>query len=271
LPGKWSGKPTPYKADETLKASAERWASHAQKRIDERALLGETSPLTVRDYAKQWLDDPARQALASYPDMKGHLHNHVLPILGDKRLSDVRSRDFRDLIRKLKAKMNDGAISPKTVHNIYGTIRTMFNDAKGDELIAVVPEVDTGELPEKVDKDPEWRELATYERAEVRLMITSTKVPPERRIQYALKALAGLRHGEVAGLRWRLWDRSLEPLTMLSIARTYVDQGTKTKVTAARARPPRARAHAGRLARAVAGDLRPMSPRRTTTWCRPAT
>jgi hypothetical protein len=106
----------------------------------------------------------------------------------------------------------------------------MFNDAKGDELIAVVPEVDTGELPEKVDKDPEWRDLATYQRSEVRLMLTSTKVPPERRIQYALKALAGLRHGEVAGLRWRLWDRSLGPLTMLSIARTYVAQGTKTKV-----------------------------------------
>jgi integrase len=228
--GKWSGKPTPYKNSDELKPNAERWAAHAQKRIDERALVGETSPLTVRDYAKKWLDDPARQALASYPDMKGHLHNHVLPIIGDKRLADVRSRDFRDLIRKLKAKISDGGISPKTVHNIYGTIRTMFNDAKGDELIAVVPEVDTGELPEKVDKDPEWRDLATYQRAEVRLMITSTKVPPERRIQYGLKALSGLRHGEVAGLRWRLWDRSLEPLTMLSIARTYVAQGTKTKV-----------------------------------------
>lgn len=230
VPGKWSGKPTPYAADADNREKAERWAAHAQKRIDERALLGEASPLTVRDYAKQWLDDPARQALASYPDMKGHLNNHVLPILGDKRLSEVRSRDFRDLIRKLKAKIGDGGISPKTVHNIYGTIRTMFNDAKGDELIAVVPEVDTGELPEKVDKDPEWRDLATYQRNEVRLMLTSTKVPPERRIQYALKALAGLRHGEVAGLRWRLWDRSLGPLTMLSIARTYVAQGTKTKV-----------------------------------------
>ena len=50
-------------------------------------------------------------------------------------------------------------------------------------------------------------------------------------MQYALKAIAGLRHGEVAGLRWRHYDPELEPLGRLLVATTYADGPTKTEVT----------------------------------------
>lgn len=233
-PNEWSGKPTPYKAtkdSDENKDLALRFAAFAQKKIDARiALLGAAAPITVKNYAEQWLEEPTRKALASYPEMKGHLYNHVLPIVGDLRIAEVRPFHMRDLIRTLKSKPG---IAPKTVINIYGTLRTMFADAEVSEVIVSTPckqGIARSELPEKVDKDPEWRELATYERTEVKHILTSTKIPPERRIQYALKALAGLRHGEVAGLRFRVWA-STEHLDRLSIARTYVDQGTKTKVT----------------------------------------
>lgn len=237
MAGEWSAVPTPYKCrpkpDDWNKENAERWADYGQKKTDARAHLGPAGAVTVTNYADQWLAEPSRKALASYPEMVGHLRNHVLPRIGGMRIREVRPRHVRDVVRALKLLIDEGKLSPKTVLNIYGTMRTMFHDAVVDEVITASPcVISRDELPAKIDKDPEWRELATYERGEVVQILTATKIPPERRIQYALKALAGLRHGEVAGLRWRAWIET-EPLSRLSIARTYTDKRTKTKVTRA--------------------------------------
>lgn len=232
-PDKWSAIPTPYKAEPELKESARRWADYGQKKIDARSALGPAGAITVSNYADQWLAEPSRKVLASYPEMRGHLRNHVLPRIGGLRIREVRPRHIRDLVRELKLLIEAGKLAPKTVLNIFGTLRTMFHDAVVDEVITATPcVVSRDELPAKIDKDPEWRELATYERGEVVQILSSTKIPAERRIQYALKALAGLRHGEVAGLRWRMWIAT-EPLGRFSIARTYTDKRTKTKVTRA--------------------------------------
>jgi integrase len=51
-------------------------------------------------------------------------------------------------------------------------------------------------------------------------LISDARIPEDRRVLYALKALAGLRHGEVAGLTWRQYDATLEPLGGLSLERT---------------------------------------------------
>src|SRR5262245_49869819 len=88
-----------------------------------------------------------------------------------------------------------------------------------------------GELPAKVDKDPEWRTSATFTTREVEQLISDPRIPVERRVQYALKAIAGLRHGEVAGLSWRHYDPTLEPLGRLVIATSYDTGRTKTEVT----------------------------------------
>ena len=88
-----------------------------------------------------------------------------------------------------------------------------------------------GELPEKTDKDPEWRASATYTAREVEQLISDARIPVERRVQYALKSIAALRHGEVAGLRWRHYDPTLEPLGRLVVATSYDTGRTKTEVT----------------------------------------
>lgn len=88
-----------------------------------------------------------------------------------------------------------------------------------------------GELPPKIDLDSEWRALATYTMREVEQLISDARIPVERRVQYGMKALAGLRHGEVAGARWRHYDSTLEPLGRLVIATSYDKGTTKTDVT----------------------------------------
>ena len=123
--------------------------------------------------------------------------NHALPHLGSILVADVRPRHIRDMVRALR---KAGKLAPRTILNIYGLVHTMFRDAVIEELADANPCVlKRGELPTKVDADPEWRTEATYTVNEVERLISDSLIPVERRVQYALKALAGLRHGEVAG------------------------------------------------------------------------
>jgi integrase len=96
--------------------------------------------------------------------------------------------------------------------------------------------VKRGELPKKIDKDPEWRAQAIYTKDEVQQLIGDPRIPVERRVLWSLKALAGLRHGEAAALRWRHYDVAMEPLGRLTIAMSFdshllEEKRTKTETT----------------------------------------
>jgi len=180
---------------------------------------------TVESYCTGWLERRKLRNLVSYVDDVGRLQNHVLPRIGTVRLDELRPHHIRDLVRSLVAT----GMAARTVRNTYGILRTMLRDAYVDEVIPSNPCVlHRGELPGKEDKDPEWRSQATYTRQEVGLLLTSPLIPHQRRIQYALKALAGLRHGEVAGLRWRHYEVGIDELGRLRISTSYDRGKTKT-------------------------------------------
>jgi integrase len=224
-PGKWDSKPTTFAATEANRDIALSVAIEMQALLD--AQVSVETELTVEGYATRWLASREGKR-ESHADDVGRINNHVLPVLGPMRMADVRPRHVRDLVRKLN---ENPALAPRTVRNIYSVLRSMMAEAVADEVIPVNPcAIKPGELPTKVDKDPEWRELATFTMDEVTALCSDPRIPAERRVQYACKALAGLRHGEVAGLLWRhlLPDA---PLAKLTIARSYLKTRTKTEVT----------------------------------------
>jgi integrase len=51
-------------------------------------------------------------------------------------------------------------------------------------------------------------------------LISDRRITEDRRVLYAMKALAGLRHGEAATLTWRPYDDTMEPLGGLSLEQT---------------------------------------------------
>lgn len=90
-----------------------------------------------------------------------------------------------------------------------------------DELIPFTPCVlARGILPKNIDKDASFRANAIFTREEVQILISDVRLLEDRRVFHALKALAGLRHSEASGLRWRQYDRALEPLGALNLERT---------------------------------------------------
>src|SRR6185437_5682580 len=66
---------------------------------------------------------------------------------------------------------------------------------------------------------------------EIERLISDPLIPSERRLLYALKAIAGLRHGEAAALRWRAYDATVEPLGKLTVAFAFSTPAKRIKST----------------------------------------
>ena len=219
--GEWVGAPTPFHVGE--KAKAGRFVHELEARIDARKAVGASvglepgESITVSRYADRWIADRHALGIRTWDDERARLR-HALPVIGELPMEDVRPRHVRDVVLQLR-KTSD--LAPRTIRHVFATLVTMFRSAVADELIAATPcVIAKGILPKKVDKDPSWRAGAIYTRPEVEQLISDSRIPQDRRLLYGLKGLAALRHSEAAGLRWRQYDQTLEPLGALNLEET---------------------------------------------------
>lgn len=221
VPGKWSSVPT----GETDKARALKFADAAQKAIDSRP--APVSKLSFRAWIAEWL---VRRAESDHDWKKdrGRLDKHVLPVLGDVDLRALTTKHLADLIHALRFKTK---LANRTVRNVYSVIAAAMRDAAIDGRIAATPcALTDAQLGEVVDKDPEWRQGAVFDRAEAETLISDPRIPIDRRVVYGFGLLAGLRPGEAAALRWRHYELT-QPLGRLTVALSYATHKNKTKRT----------------------------------------
>ncbi len=110
-------------------------------------------------------------------------------------------------------------------------MRSLFREAQIAGLVEVSPCVLTHHhLGKKRDKVMGWRQGAIFTADELRALISDPRVPQDRRVLYALCGLAGLRHGEAAGLRWGTITSKLEPPGRMVVSTSYDTGETKTGV-----------------------------------------
>jgi integrase len=198
--------------------------------------------VTVGSYAEQWLKRREVDLPASWADDEHHLRLHFLPDFGDRVLGSVTSGELFDFLRALKKKdrlhqfinekkekvwkaVKGDKLAPRTVRNIWSSISALFRDAAViDRFIPVSPCLglrDTGAVPEATDKDPLRAEGLTLSVTDIEQLIWDERVPEDRRVQYALDFLSGVRSGEMAGMAWHSWDPARKPLGQLLVYRTY--------------------------------------------------
>jgi len=164
--------------------------------------------------------------------------DHVIPVIGDVRVLDVRPRHAHQLVKALRVKKSlQGLLASRTIRNIFFEVRQAFQDAVLEEIIPGNPMIlRKGALPRVVDKDPTWRPLAVFTGAEVEQLISDPKVANHRRVAYAIEFLTGLRTGQVSALKWGDYEPGLEPLGRIVSALSWDSygkkfKGTKTQVT----------------------------------------
>jgi integrase len=181
---------------------------------------------TFGQFAKTWAEKRKNRnaldelrALEKYVFTRDWLMN--LP------LAEVRAGQIFQLVSELKQTISDTtkkALSPKTVANIFGSVRTMFRDARLADLMTADPCV----LPRGTFSRRAKKRRLPYELAEIRSLL-SEPVEPDAQMFNALAFFTGMREGEVCGRRWRDYDDAALPLGALMIETQYEDRVLKTE------------------------------------------
>jgi integrase len=211
--GKWKGCPTGIA--EAERSQADRWLAAFVRELGRGR--DDDGVITVRRFLERWIKERRGLGLVTAGNDEQRLLDHAAP-LHDIPIADVRPRHIRELIIGLRT---SGKFAPRTIRHVYGTLATMFRSAVAQEVIAATPCVlERGVLPKKVDKDPEWRATAIFSRGEIESIISDERILADRRVVYALKALAALRHAEAATLRWSQYDPRAEPLGSIALGKT---------------------------------------------------
>lgn len=183
--------------------------------------IGDLGPVTVIRFARSWLKEREKH-VRTWKNDEGVMRLHVLPALGLMRLDEVRAKHLVDLVKSWRSKPDGERLAPKSIYNAYSTVSAFFRDAELEGLIDFDPcKLTKHQLGPKVDADPEWRPTALFTLVELELLISDERVPMDRRVLYALEGIAGLRHGEAAGLLWRNVQAELDPLGMIFVANNY--------------------------------------------------
>lgn len=219
--GRWRSQVTPYPDTLEGRKQAERMlvAMRTRLQAEESAAGPGDGPLTVERWSEQWLETRRDR----YDGI--HLRVHILPVVGHRLLRELEPRHLLDLVQTW---ISAGA-PPRTIRNRYSTIRALCRDAAVRGLIPATPAILTSpaHLPAIEDADPEWRSGAILARSEWEALLAA-EVEADQLVAWSILALAGLRHGELAALRWRHYDPDREPLGSLLVARSGGKARTKT-------------------------------------------
>ncbi len=210
---------------------AER-ALTARKREVDTGTWRELSSETLASYAERWLAhrDPARvggggRARLSPSTFEGYRLNvrrHVLPRLGRRTLSSLRTEDVDRLIADLEAEGK----SPGTVRNVVVPLRKLLADAVRQGLLLVNPAA-RADLPPA--QDFAGKELPPEHTEAIRqALLEFAPLDPLRHdpdlffvCLFDVALGTGLRLGELRALRWRDIDRERR---LIRVERAYSRQ-----------------------------------------------
>lgn len=238
--GAWRNVPTGHLVGEERQAEAkyEALLAHvcaASPSLEPgRAAAAVLAPVTVRAWADRWIEQ-RRQLGKDWKEEKARLEHHVLPSIGNMPITELRMRHIIELAMRWRTQPLERTgepMAPHTIRNVNGVMNLLLADAEEQGIIEHRPKpLSERHLGPKRDKDPEWRSGAVLTRDEVQTLISSAKIPWDRRVEYAVELLAGVRTGEAAALRWRHYDATMKPLGKLTVALSYCSKRKETKGT----------------------------------------
>jgi integrase len=155
----------------------------------ERAARREAEKLTLRDYAKTWLENKTKLSRRTRDNYRGHLDNNILPALGDRGLAEVTPEDVRTWFAGL------GNTHETRNAQAYAVLNGMFNTALADDLIERNPCRIRGAAQVKHAK----RSVVLLDAAQ--LTELAAAMPADLALAVLLAGWCGLRKGEIFALR----------------------------------------------------------------------
>ena len=174
----------------------------------EGGLTYDAGKQTVQEYLTRWLSNSVRDTVRqrTYERYESIVRVHLAPAIGQVKLKALTPDHVRGLYRKKL----DGGLAPRTVLHIHRTLSKALKQATDDGLIPR-----NAAAPVKPPR-PSREEIRPLNREQVRALFEAAR---EDRLEalYLVAITAGLRRGELQGLKWE--DLDLEAGT-LQVQRT---------------------------------------------------
>jgi integrase len=180
----------------------------------EGGLTFDAEDLTVGAYMVRWLDDAVRGTVkrSTFVRYEQITRVHIVPALGHLKLKALSPAHLRGLYRE---KLDSG-LAPRTVQYIHTTLHKALKQAVNDGLIARnVAEAVKAPRPVK-------KEIQPLNVEQARAFLDAARDDRFEAL-YVMAITAGLREGELLGLKW---DDLVLDLNTLSVRRSLSTVGS---------------------------------------------
>lgn len=176
-----------------LKRQADAHIAEVRTSIDRGTYIDPAAgKTTLAEFAGDWL---ARQTVepTTREAMESRLRNHIIPALGDYELRAIRPSIVQAWVKALA-----DTLAPRTVQVILTNLSSILGAAVEDDLIAKNP-CRSKSVSSKVRKPENGPPIIAWSVGQVAAVIAA--LPPQWKPLAVIGAQAGLRQGEIFGLR----------------------------------------------------------------------
>ena len=173
-----------------------REAERAEREWQRNRDLGLTVPITrqtVAEYLGEWLETVRVRAKSpnTYKQYKSRCDAYIIPALGAIPLQKLTAAQIEQMETAMLAK----GLGSSYVNDVHVVLRTALKRAVLLDLLARDPS-------DKVQPPPRLRpDLSTWSRIELHRFLDTARESPWWSM-WLLALAAGMRHGELVGLRW---------------------------------------------------------------------
>jgi integrase len=219
--GRWMGRYTIHTAEgpkqravygKTRAEAAEKLTKAMADR--DSGIVYDAGKMTVGEYLDRWLADSVKDTVRqrTYERYEQITRVHLMPAFGRNKLKSLTPAHIRSLYR---VKLDSG-LAPGTVQHIHRTLSKALKQAVMDGLIP------RNAAASVKPPQPRREEIRPLDRDQVRTFLTAVS---DDRLEalYIVAVTAGLRAGEILGLKWEDVDLEagkLEVRRTLSEARS---------------------------------------------------
>jgi len=172
-------------AKRALREHVDRANDYQPMAVKSQTMGKAATPFAV--FAARWQEEILVHKKASTAaTVKGHINNSLIPAFGKLAVGDIDSERVQSFLNRLV-----GKASPKTVKNVWTTLRIMWNSAVAWKYV-------TGELRVELPRSRKLR-MRCYTVQEVKRILANTKGGEQ--LFFWLAAETGMRVGEIVALR----------------------------------------------------------------------
>ena len=202
--------------------------------------LTEESSITLGEWLGRWMEEYKKPILrqSTYSGYSKDIENHILPYLGSKKLTQLKTADIQKHYNRLleSGRKNDigkgKGLANATVRGIHMVLREALDSAVREGLIPRNPA--DGTSPPKIHRK-EKQVLTKGELEAFMKLIENDEVWYDF---FYTEIITGMRQGEICGLRWEDFDEAKGTLRVarsvdfvkkeLVIGETKTDDGKRT-------------------------------------------